>query len=400
MNIYYFGSSGNNWGVDSDGRGCMGCGNQEEFYNCADVSIAPSEDSESESPEDRNDSSDDNSNNDIDDVNPSRPVVHPTVFTRTRQEEQRTSPSPQVRTSPGDDGGENGWRWLRWFNIDDKSADSNNPGTDDNQPTEKEANTIGIQNGVRENDNIGLHVPVSREQMLKMAKNVNILFSILKDRKVQPDPHLKTNPNVVSRKPVVQTKTIARFASMTIPPQNKQQSVSPSTRRRPAQTDQVLQLQRSHPSTSRPGISSKPITKIQNRISLTKTPKGTTSNQGATLTRPSASPQLQSTGQTSGGSRDPMVLTNLLAKAKDVVFKGFGSVAGSQHYSMANQGISLIDVMSMFMGDIARGIGGYWYYPQLKALCFKPCAVGRCMPCTFLKQTVNDETVMYVKSQT
>lgn len=31
---------GNTWGIDPDtGRGCTGCGYQEEFYGCADISI-------------------------------------------------------------------------------------------------------------------------------------------------------------------------------------------------------------------------------------------------------------------------------------------------------------------------------------------------------------------------
>ncbi|CAF1047713.1 unnamed protein product [Adineta ricciae] len=34
--------AGNNWGTDgTTGRSCLGCGYQEEFYNCADISIAP-----------------------------------------------------------------------------------------------------------------------------------------------------------------------------------------------------------------------------------------------------------------------------------------------------------------------------------------------------------------------
>ena len=32
-------SSGNSWGVDPNGKACIGCGEQEEFYGCADVSI-------------------------------------------------------------------------------------------------------------------------------------------------------------------------------------------------------------------------------------------------------------------------------------------------------------------------------------------------------------------------
>ncbi|CAG2214485.1 unnamed protein product [Mytilus edulis] len=31
--------AGNNYGVDPDGRGCIGCGSQEEFYGCADIAI-------------------------------------------------------------------------------------------------------------------------------------------------------------------------------------------------------------------------------------------------------------------------------------------------------------------------------------------------------------------------
>lgn len=32
--------AGNSWGVGSDGVGCIGCGPQEEFINCADISIS------------------------------------------------------------------------------------------------------------------------------------------------------------------------------------------------------------------------------------------------------------------------------------------------------------------------------------------------------------------------
>jgi len=32
-------TAGNNWGICSDGRGALGCGPQETFKNCADVSI-------------------------------------------------------------------------------------------------------------------------------------------------------------------------------------------------------------------------------------------------------------------------------------------------------------------------------------------------------------------------
>jgi len=35
-------NAGNSWGTDAvTGRGCIGCGFQEQFYSCADVSIAP-----------------------------------------------------------------------------------------------------------------------------------------------------------------------------------------------------------------------------------------------------------------------------------------------------------------------------------------------------------------------
>ena len=34
--------AGNSWGVGSDGVGCIGCGPQEEFINCADISITDS----------------------------------------------------------------------------------------------------------------------------------------------------------------------------------------------------------------------------------------------------------------------------------------------------------------------------------------------------------------------
>lgn len=33
--------TGNSWGTDDDGRSCVGCGPQEEFYGCADVAIFP-----------------------------------------------------------------------------------------------------------------------------------------------------------------------------------------------------------------------------------------------------------------------------------------------------------------------------------------------------------------------
>ncbi|XP_063438430.1 uncharacterized protein LOC134719351 [Mytilus trossulus] len=31
--------TGNSWGTNSNGHGCIGCGNQEEFWNCADIQI-------------------------------------------------------------------------------------------------------------------------------------------------------------------------------------------------------------------------------------------------------------------------------------------------------------------------------------------------------------------------
>lgn len=37
--FYLFYLTGNNYGVGPDGRGCVGCGSQEEFYGCADISI-------------------------------------------------------------------------------------------------------------------------------------------------------------------------------------------------------------------------------------------------------------------------------------------------------------------------------------------------------------------------
>ena len=37
MNIF----SGNSWGVDPDGKACIGCGEQEEFKACADIIIEP-----------------------------------------------------------------------------------------------------------------------------------------------------------------------------------------------------------------------------------------------------------------------------------------------------------------------------------------------------------------------
>ncbi|XP_033762898.1 uncharacterized protein LOC117344303 [Pecten maximus] len=39
--IQWYYKAGNNWGVDEvTGEGCLGCGNQETFINCADVSIS------------------------------------------------------------------------------------------------------------------------------------------------------------------------------------------------------------------------------------------------------------------------------------------------------------------------------------------------------------------------
>ena len=32
---------GNSWGLTEAGKKCMGCGDQEEFYGCADISIVP-----------------------------------------------------------------------------------------------------------------------------------------------------------------------------------------------------------------------------------------------------------------------------------------------------------------------------------------------------------------------
>jgi len=32
-------NAGNSWGEDPDGKGCIGCGNQEQFYGCADVAV-------------------------------------------------------------------------------------------------------------------------------------------------------------------------------------------------------------------------------------------------------------------------------------------------------------------------------------------------------------------------
>ena len=34
--------SGNSWGVDEYGAGCVGCGPQEQFYGCADIAIGNS----------------------------------------------------------------------------------------------------------------------------------------------------------------------------------------------------------------------------------------------------------------------------------------------------------------------------------------------------------------------
>ena len=33
----------NSWGCDDGGGCCVGCGNQEEFYACADITITPRE---------------------------------------------------------------------------------------------------------------------------------------------------------------------------------------------------------------------------------------------------------------------------------------------------------------------------------------------------------------------
>ena len=32
-------TAGNSWGISPDGRQCVGCGNQEQFYGCADIAI-------------------------------------------------------------------------------------------------------------------------------------------------------------------------------------------------------------------------------------------------------------------------------------------------------------------------------------------------------------------------
>ena len=32
--------TGNSWGYDEEGLGCLGCGRQEQFYACSDISIA------------------------------------------------------------------------------------------------------------------------------------------------------------------------------------------------------------------------------------------------------------------------------------------------------------------------------------------------------------------------
>ena len=31
--------AGNSWGENPDGTGCVGCGPQEQFYGCADITI-------------------------------------------------------------------------------------------------------------------------------------------------------------------------------------------------------------------------------------------------------------------------------------------------------------------------------------------------------------------------
>lgn len=38
-------NAGNNWGVCEDGTGALGCGNQENFFSCADISITGSSNS-------------------------------------------------------------------------------------------------------------------------------------------------------------------------------------------------------------------------------------------------------------------------------------------------------------------------------------------------------------------
>ncbi|XP_035444151.2 uncharacterized protein LOC118271975 [Spodoptera frugiperda] len=37
-------TAGNNWGVCEDGTGALGCGNQETFYSCSDISISSDDD--------------------------------------------------------------------------------------------------------------------------------------------------------------------------------------------------------------------------------------------------------------------------------------------------------------------------------------------------------------------
>ncbi|RUS72508.1 hypothetical protein EGW08_019736 [Elysia chlorotica] len=36
-------TAGNSWGISQDGRQCVGCGNQEQFYGCADIAIGHKE---------------------------------------------------------------------------------------------------------------------------------------------------------------------------------------------------------------------------------------------------------------------------------------------------------------------------------------------------------------------
>ena len=42
-------NAGNSWGEDEYGRGCLGCGKQEQFYACADIAIGHDEIEEGDS---------------------------------------------------------------------------------------------------------------------------------------------------------------------------------------------------------------------------------------------------------------------------------------------------------------------------------------------------------------
>ena len=37
--LFSYAVLGNSWGTDPDGTGCLGCGKQEQYYNCADIAI-------------------------------------------------------------------------------------------------------------------------------------------------------------------------------------------------------------------------------------------------------------------------------------------------------------------------------------------------------------------------